>query len=346
MAGIILSEDGDEGRTWQVVSPTGRRYGLPLAAGASADIQPVISGDGRRVAYYQPEFDRMIVHDLTTGALWLVYVGEPQRTAPNGEPQRARSIQINQQSPGWFSPSGNQLALSTAQGPYVIEMRTDKRVLVPGMLQAAGWLDEDRLVGRVISPDPDSSLAEREVVVVVWDRRTGRTTRVGAVDLTRAPEPVHTFGQWWGAVRADRTLWITAYNEGSRSWLGGFSLDDLSPVDFEGEGTVDAWNEVESTDFGTWWMGTSPIGLVTHEGGLEVRPTSLGDNPEPAIAIERSLGVQRIVWAENALNGEPSFTLFGRSTQWWTWWWKEITLTIGASLALLWAWRRRTRVAE
>ena len=341
MSGLVLREGGDEGRTWEVVSPTGRRYGLPLAAGASADIQPVMSGDGRRVSYYQPQFDRMVVHDLTTGASWLVDVGEPQRTAPSAEPQRARSIQMNQQSPGWFSPSGGQLALSTAQGPYVIEMRTDKRVLVPGM-QAAGWLDEDRLVGRVIEVDPDGSLAEREVVVVVWDRRTGRTTRLGAVDLTRAPVPVHTFGQWWGAVRVDRTLWITAYNDGSRSWLGGFSLDDLSPVDFKGEGTADAWNEVESTDFGTWWMGTSPIGLVTYEGGLEVRPTSLGDSPAPAIAIERSLGVQRIVWSENALNGKPSFTLFGTSNAWWAWWWKEIALVM-AGVGLLVRWRRRRR---
>jgi hypothetical protein len=44
-----------------------------------------------------------------------------------------------------------------------------------------------------------------------------------------------------------------------------------------------------------------------------------------------SLGARCIMWAQGALEGHPTWSLFGTSGNWLTWWWREALL--GASLA-------------
>ncbi|HEX6231868.1 MAG TPA: hypothetical protein VFZ63_01960 [Jiangellaceae bacterium] len=57
---------------------------------------------------------------------------------------------------------------------------------------------------------------------------------------------------------------------------------------------------------------------------------------------EPGIGSYCITWASDAISGERRGGLFGLSTAWWTWWWREIVvglLLVGLPLAV--CYRRR-----
>ena len=81
------------------------------------------------------------------------------------------------------------------------------------MDQPGGWLDNDRLLGRLVPEYADGAAArDTGVDLVVWDRRTGTTRAFGRVERPRTPQSggVNSLnGQHWGALRRDGTLWVS-----------------------------------------------------------------------------------------------------------------------------------------
>lgn len=70
MVALTQVSSGESAR-WRAISPSGRRYYLPFDEGDTMEIYPVMSSDGTRIAYYQRQNDRMIVHDLVSGSRWV-----------------------------------------------------------------------------------------------------------------------------------------------------------------------------------------------------------------------------------------------------------------------------------
>jgi hypothetical protein len=355
VAGLLRVSTADTSE-WQAVSPTGARYRLP-AEGPDVDVFPAVSADGTRVAYFQGGLDRWLVHDLPTGRRWLFSeVGGPQggRAAddPRGDPEY-RSVG---QNPAFFSPDGELLALLTSDGPVVLSTVDGSVVPVTGMGQAGGWLDDDHLLGRVLPGEesPGVQADPRAVQLVVWDRRTGRTSPGTRLEL---PDPgagrvADPQGQWWGALRADGTLWldvvVTPVGGGAQErWLLGYDPTSGSRVDREGRPTSYDGPPAPSPDdvealFGRQWRGTAPL-AGTDGGG------SIWADGRVIVAVQSDvLDTGPIVFARDAINGSPSWTPFGTTDLLVLWWWKEIALV--ALVLGAWRWRvvrhRRRAVAR
>lgn len=356
MAGLLQVRDSDEQSgdelSWQAVSPSGRRYSLPFVEGNMSETYPVISADGRRIAYYQSSFDRMIVRDLVSGVTWLPNVGGPSRSGPDGGFTSRREHQLAMQSPGWFTPNNRFLALPTEDGPVVWDLRDGGGRVVPTMAQAAGWLDDDTLIGRTVGAT-DRSAGDSGVEVVAWNRSSGQTASLGRVEFIRPPvDGAFLDGQWWGQVRGDGTLWVALVGESDDiRRITGVSLPGLDPVDLAGATVPELrWNELQYDPVGRVplaWQGTTPVGVSSLFADRSVRPQLVDRSMRTVTALESSVDIDNVLWAEDALAGDPSFSIFGTSTAWWTWWWKELALAAGALGALIW-WRRRrrTRVAK
>ncbi|KGN34993.1 hypothetical protein N802_00765 [Knoellia sinensis KCTC 19936] len=350
MAAVVAMTKG-EGSTWQVVSPTGRRYHLPGAASANQDLYPVLSADGRRLAYYDGEWDRVVVRDLESAAEWFLSVGAPERTGPDGGFKTTREHELAMQHPGWFSPSNRYLALPTHDGPVVWDLHGGATWVVPTMRQPAGWLDDNRLIGRTFADGlaTEATSSERTASIVMWDSRSGTTTAVGsAVDFTTMASDTTTRGQWWGTVRNDGTLWISLDEmNGETGLLGGVRLPDLSPVDLLGIPTPQQeWIEAPQAFTTVQWRGSEPLLPQTGtSGGNWWPPEGASTGRGQAVVFEDPHSVLATVWASDALSARPADTLFGTSTAWWTWWWKEIGLALAAVTGIVW-WRRRRNPSE
>ncbi|QKE85230.1 PD40 domain-containing protein [Arthrobacter sp. NEB 688] len=350
----LLVRSGDPGSGgWQAVDASGTRYRLP---GVGAEMWPSLSPDGTRVGFVGAG-DRGLyrVLDLRTGGHTdYPDVGSGVQ-GRDGLLVSGRRYGVAFQSPGTFSPDGSRVAVpvSTATGAsrvLVLGSGGDVSV-VTGMDQPAGWLDADRLLGRLVG-QTDTVASGPTVDLVVWDRRTGRTTAFGTVRLheVAAGSEQVPFGQWWGSIRGDGTLWLRGSDDrdggdGSLSstwWVEGFALPGLEPVDLGGR-PVERPTPVEVPDQmvqGTGWArdrlfgGTDVTGLTVMAGE--------GSGSRPVVDVG-GLDWTTAVWAQDALDGGPTWSPFGTSTSWVAWRWKELALAVLALALWRFGWRRRRR---
>lgn len=344
IAALIRVEDGGGGQ-WQALSPTGERSALKESADMW-DNYPAVSRDGNRIAYLQTDQNRLVVLDLRTGARWVFADIGGQVSAGPSTGQTERKYQLFQQMPSTFSPSGDAVVLPTSAGTTVLDLTDSSVHVVKGMDQAAGWADDDRLIGRTFDPASDPFDLSEGLTLSEWKRSTGTTTTLGQVRLTGVNTSASLLGQWWGSIRGDGTLWLNLADDGvMRQWVAGLSLADLSPVDLTGQRVPSlTLNEIQPITGGISWQGQAPA-AVPDAAGSEFRTVVLGSSLRPTTTSEPSVGLQQIIWAQGALDGDASFSLWGTNAGWWTWWWKEVALGVLTLIALLW-WRRRRRPAS
>lgn len=352
VAAIVQVVDVESGEDeWQALSARGERRRLQGSSSAGETF-PAVSPNGERVAYLQMPENRWVIRDLRQGTWWTfpkVRMSSAEATAP---PAPGAPYAMAAQSPAVFSPSGDALALLTLEGPIVIDTTDGSVREVVGMDQAAGWVDDDRLVGRSWGPTPSPVAGDTSVDITVWSRSTARTDVLGPIDLDGLPLQGALDSQRWGTVRADRTLWVATTGEAAEGRRqAGVSLPDLRPVDIAGDPAPSlVWYDLkaERTSTGaTAWRDTQPVTFVDVPDGRQVQPSLDSVSTAPITVVEPSTDVHRIIWADDALNGSPSFTLFGTSTAWWAWWWKEIALVVlGIGVLVRWRRRRHTSVAE
>lgn len=350
VAGFVAS---GEGGAWQAVTPDGTRWAL--SAVSDATVRPAVSSDGMRVAWFQGgDLDRYIVNDRRTGALWFSStVG--LRTGPSRDGRPSRPHQVALQSPAFFSTDGSLLAVPSVDGVVVLPLGSGSDRLVSGIAQPAGWRDATHLVGR--SP----ASAER---VVEWDATAGSVKDLFTLSLPEEPGGTHvqTAGQDWATVVRGRL--VVLLERTVELGQGRLSDDGLVVVRSLPGGEVQqapgasraggpAW--LASYPSTTGWLpgvqgAISPLWVVggevaqADEGGLG----TVSDTASQRLVVaEDSVDAAQQVWAQGALDGGPTWSLFGTSTWLVTWWWKEIAL---AALALLgWRltwWRVRLRRAS
>lgn len=184
------SEDDDAPATWEVVTASGTRYRLP-GGRYSGDAVPVVSHDGSRVAWLAE--DGLRVQDLVTGTVRsFPQMGNGNlKVGSETEFLDGRQYGLQAQSPGFFSPSGRSLAVlavwNAPPGGGVLVLGEDGAVIeVPGMHQPAGWLDDDRLLGRSLTAESAAASEtgfSNSADLVVWSRGSGRTEPLGRVEV-------------------------------------------------------------------------------------------------------------------------------------------------------------------
>jgi hypothetical protein len=361
IAGVVqvATQDADTfSSSWQAVTTAGTRFHLP--AGLDESTFPAISPDGTRVGFVQNGFPGDYeVRDLTDGTV-VRYPHVGHLSDDGSQP----SYELAAQEPSFFSPSGEALALEAATPDLgwdgVIVLGDDGSVTeVPGMSRAAGWLDDDRVVGRGPLPQGEASDVNSVtgVDLVVWDRRTGRTAPLVRVQLPRpTAQTINTlYGQYWGALRSDRTLWLTYSVEvptGSSAQnqrLAGYALPSGTPIGLDGHPlpapapVVVTRDETEVVSFMRFWHGTAPL------AGTDGEVTAVfpaGGPGDPLVVVDPSADVTQVIWAQDAIGGSPRWSPLGTWSFLPLWWWKEIALAALAIAAARWWLVRRRRLGE
>lgn len=342
VAGVLGVVDGDD-FSWQAITPDGTRYDLPDGDGSA---WPAVSDDGTRVGYLAATPDGSYrVLDLVSGARTDFPEVGTANLGRDGRFLGGRTYAASDQTPSFFSPGKRRLAISGQRatgwgGPLVLD--ADGGVTeVQGMDQPAGWLDDDRLLGREFS-SAGASPESDEIRLVVWDRRTGTTSPLGTLAVTAPGRgPFVPNAQFWGRVRGNGTLWLlVTEREGGieeRMATTGVRLPDLRPVDLRGRPVAGPLltDLEDAPDRGLDWSRGVP--LARGEGALLARADGDGG---PLVVLEPGVDVAFQVWAQDALDGAPSWTPFGTSTPWLAWWWQEVAL---AGVAVLGAWWLRRR---
>lgn len=347
----LLVRSGDDPGGWQAVDASGTRYRLP--GGVGGEMWPAVSADGTRVGYVGAG-DRALyrVLDLRTGhGVDFPDVGNGNLTG-DGHFLSGRRYGVGLQMPGFFSPDGARVAVtaSTATGASrTLVLALDGTLTeVRGLGLTVGWLDDDRLLAR----SREDATGDDRVDLVVWDRRTGRTAPYGTVTLSAvgAAGESGIYGQWGASIRGDGTLWLRGSDDRenpdgsvtSTDWAEGFALPSLDPVDLAGRrvtrpAPVEVENQVVQ---GAGWAGTRLVGAGDVTGLVVLAGDGTGSHP---VVDDAALRWDTAVWAQDALDGGPTWSPFGTSTSWFAWRWKELALgALALGLWRLW-WRRRLR---
>jgi hypothetical protein len=89
------------------------------------------------------------------------------------------------------------------------------------------------------------------------------------------------------------------------------------------------------------WRGDTPL---TVGGAQPLRVTPVGRPDDPLVVVQGVVPAAQLVWAQDAIDGSPSFSLVGTSTSLELfWWWKEVTLVALVLGAYRWWLARRRR---
>ena len=341
IAGLVQMASDHGTYDWFAIAENGHRWRLPIRANG-ADVYPTITSDGRWLGYLVDDRGPYVIHDLVTGVKTAFdQVGSGLNSANT-------PYTVNAQSPAFWAPNGQHLALSGGARGQAIGMAL---ILAPdGTLvpltdegeRLAGWVDDRSVMWLPFSSDD---------LIGTTDPLLARVTEIDGTEartITLRPS-----SQWggrlagqWGATVSPTGLEIALWEEepvrvGSAAGVRRFSLE--TGRDIAGPTTVpDGW-----LPCGLGWAGsTITVPTMDHvtQNGTTVYLRASG--PEPVAVVEPGLGITCFMWASSAVEGRGlGGGVFGRSSAWWTWWWREILAGVAmlGAAALLGRWLVRSR---
>lgn len=331
---------------WYAVSPTGHLWRLP---GSENQYLPALSPDGTQLAYLDVRRGQGFeIRHLTTGGSTDISVGAPRDGSR--EPWR-----LNAQAPSFWSPDSEQLLVRVDPAAGNLSRGVDALVYRVGL----GNTTSVRLAGHE-SAYPIGWVSDR---ALAWlERRPAAGGAADTVDVLVTDV----------RGRLQRTVRLRMAGDAARSDLAsatvsGHSLAVGSQTGRQGDPI--RFYSLLWTDFGGTRTATMPgvpdaaAGCPASwgSGNLQV-PTSASDrdavlvssNGGATVLADPRLGVGCSLWATGALDG-PGHAglggmLFGHSTSWLSWHWRETALSGVVALVLLGLLvglrrRRRTRVS-
>jgi hypothetical protein len=330
----LLKDSGPEGTTWYAVRADGHRWRLPEVSHRS-DLWPALSDDGRLLGYLERQSGPYVVRDLVTGKRTEF----PEVVEPAGA-DVDRGI-LYGQAPGYFSPDGTRLLLSGGSAVLDLPSRSiqllrEDEQLAALLGVAAGWAGEDRVVWlRDGGPPGDAPVELRAITTdlrgtVLDDVALAGTAGVGV-------------SQWSGAVRVEDGLLAVLPDDfyGPDDRLLRFRLSDGSPV---GE----AWTADVRLPCAAVWAPRGPLVVPSSQGGAAVAVEAGPSGPRTLTVAPPTEHGRCLVWARDALSGEPQGGgLLLLRDAWWSWRWRELLLgavllpLVLAGAARLWRLPRR-----
>jgi len=327
---------------WQVLSPHGHRWKLPTPWETA--VHPTLSPHGRIVGYLADQAGPYVLHNLLTGQRTEFNQFSAPVMSADDTPIDDTEYAILSQSPSFWSPDGERVSVpgfdlgdSAAYISTVLDADGSVIEIVhpasPGM--AAGWASDDELV----FVDWHKSVPNSEPSLI--DEITVRTVSLDGdvldqVMLEPATPWQATWGnQWASHVSRDGTEIVVL--DQHAALVHRFSLTDGRPTAEPSSLPNDLDNVC-----GVAWAGRQPTVPVRDiESDNTVTSVIDGGDVHPLVAVEPELGARCIIWAADAVSGEPNGGVFGLSTAWWTWWWRELSAALITLGVLWWLIRRR-----
>lgn len=335
LAGLL-----DDDSTLWAVSASGRVWVLPREDRV-AGYPTAISSDGTAVAYLRRS-DEYVLRDLRAGTTTVADGVDDGTFDGRTETRSPGRFAIALQSPAFWSPDRDRVfvlgssnddfsgtrALLIGGGASTMAVQAPR---VHG--ESAGWPAGWTPDGNLVWLDGDFDRDHPRWAVVVVTTPSGREVRRVELDL---PSGVGHLGQWSGSVSPDGTR------------LSLISQAEVGPVFSLSDGkVVDETSASEQTCPMSWSAG-GPRPPFLGSGVAAVRD---GEG-RPIITVDPAFEATCGIWASDALSGVAHDGLggrmFGSSSGWLSWHWREVGLGIvagGGVLALVVLVVRRRRKA-
>lgn len=311
-----------EGLSWSAISPHGRVWKLADAFD-DLQIQPALSDDGRVLAYLRETSDgagEYVLRNLVTGSLTYI----PEVTGGNGSSEA--TFFISGQQPTYLSPDGQQVLARGGRidgrdnDGFVISKEGVRELFVEGEAWPAGFAPDGRL-GWLVTPRSETSRTPELVAT------TDTGEEVGRLKL-HLSEPMG-FDQWSPRLSPDGRFLSLAIEDSGRTVIAVVSLEDGREIERH---TVPTFTICQPT-----WRGDEVLTPGPDHALIDA-------DRDAVVVADPSIEADCSIWATDAISGDEhrgfTGTVFGTSTSWWSWRWRQLgagLLLIVAALGLLWS---------
>ena len=326
----------DESLGWFVVQPDGHQAKLPVRT----DLMPSISPDGSWVGWMRNGREYVLWSTVREVEVVVHVRGEVQPQVPSYWNARGDRVFV----PLW----------SDTQAGVVISTDGSQEVVPATDGPVHGWVGEG--LARVTTRP--SGVGRNDVVVRTW-RTGGPWTESSALSVTERVGRDASVSQFDASVSPDSTRVAVALTTAALPDTNAtvYRLSDGRPVPWGASGApAGQGSTVESTPFADdvcpmTWRRESLLGRVDvpqdagADGGRALVRYDPGGVATPLLVTEAKAGVGCMVWAQDALDGSPTWTPFGTSTSWLSWWWREVLGAVAVLAGIAWFTLRRRRVA-
>ena len=321
---------------WYGLSETGHRWRLNVG-GLYDDIYPTISPNGRYLGYLAADAGPYVIHDVVTGKkATFRQVGMGERGTP---------YFVDTQRPSFWSPDGSRVAMfgmqataTSTSGALVLGV-DGSFAFVEGAANTflAGWANDDALIWLGWPWSQGELTPETEVTAHV--RQLDGTVLSSIRLRPTAPWQGRFPGQWTGTGSADGREILVLEDVGFGTVVHRFSM--TTGAESAQPASVSSYSVCAAV-----WVGSDvavPVIDSTSDASNATTAVLRSGEVRPVTVIEPGVGSRCIVWATDALAGEAHGGLWGMSTSWLSWNWRETIVVTLLSVAAVWTLLRLTR---
>ncbi len=326
----------DEFDSWYGLTETGRRWRLNVG-GVYDDIYPTISQNGRYLGYLAADAGPYVIHDVVTGEKVVFrQVGMGER----GTSYFVRDPTAQLLVVGWFACGYVRDDEATSTSGALVLGTDGSFAFVEGAADTflAGWANDDALIWLgwpwsqgELRPDTEVTAHVRQIDGTVLSSIQLRPTE---------PWQGRFSGQWTGTGSADGREILVLEDVGLGTVVHRFSM--TTGAESAQPASVSDYSE----PCAAVWVGSDvavPVIDSTSDASNATTALLRAGGVQAVTVIEPGVGSRCIVWATDALAGEAHGGLWGMSTSWLSWNWRETIVVTLLSVAAVWMVLRLTR---
>lgn len=328
--------------SWLSIDVDGNVHALP--AGQLSDTpMPAVSPDGQLVAYGEKDSGAYVIRNIVDGTRHVVD-GLTSVFPSTLDGTWTGPAVVGSQVPAYWSPDGRHLAarISRGDGTEALAVISDDGSLTvlpwSGAPLLAGWVDD----ARVLALDGDTGTAGTMSPATI-EVGTGRRTQLPNLQPER-PFVDGEISQWSPAVSPDgrRLAMSRGASEDDPFRIAWSSFDLATGVELgSGEYATQEPADVSSVRTPLQWRGDDLAATIPTSAGTVLGP---GYGPSSAtMLVDPRLDAEVLLMAQDALTGPAHGSLWGHSTAWVAWRWKECLVAVLGLAVLIALWRRLPR---